>query len=87
MDKKSVVLEIPEEILERGERIAAQQQISLSDLVSKLLNEVKIDGRVSDAAYEAARQRQLALMKKGLPLTNNGVIDWKREDLYRYSSD
>jgi len=88
METRSVLLEIPEEILERGEKVAAEQHITLSELVSRLLGDVRIENRLDDPEYKLAMERQLALMKKGFPITNNGVIDWKREDLYdRHGSE
>ncbi|MEW5870799.1 MAG: CopG family transcriptional regulator [Chloroflexota bacterium] len=64
MEKQEITLSLPGRLLGEIERLAARRQISVSDLLVEVLEEMVDEGR----GYERARQRQLALMQQGLDL-------------------
>ncbi len=78
MEKQNVTISVPREILKKAKHIAVNRQTSLSRLLAEALEDIV----ERDDAYEKAKARQLASMKKGFNLGTKGKITWKREDLH-----
>jgi len=78
MDRSNVTVSLPEDILREARHLAVDRGVSLSRLLAQLLEEhiETVRGR------RQARDRQLRLLAKGLPLGTNGDIEWKRESLH-----
>ena len=74
--KQNITLAIEKEILRKGKLIAAQNDTSISKMLSDQLKEM-ID---KEEQYQVARRKALHALKKGFHL--GGKITWRREDLY-----
>ena len=74
--KQNITLAIEKEILRKGKLIAAQNDTSISKMLSDKLKLI-ID---KQEQYEAAKRRALHTLKKGFHL--GGIITWRREDLH-----
>ena len=74
--KQNITLAIEKEILRKGKLIAAQNDTSISKMLSDKLKQI-ID---KEEQYEAAKRSALHTLKKGFHL--GGSITWRREDLY-----
>ena len=74
--KQNITLAIEKEILRKGKLIAAQNDTSISKMLSDQLKEM-ID---REEQYQAARRKALHALKKGFHL--GGKITWRREDLH-----
>ena len=74
--KQNITLAIEKEILRKGKLIAAQNDTSISKMLSDKLKQI-ID---KEEQYEAAKRRALHTLKKGFHLGGNKT--WRREDLY-----
>lgn len=74
--KQNITLAIEKEILRKGKLIAAQNDTSISKMLSDQLKEM-ID---KEEQYQASKRRALNALKKGFHL--GGKITWRREDLY-----
>jgi hypothetical protein len=64
MDKQNITLALPKDVLKRVKVIAAEQGISVSVLMERLLQEQL----ARHEGYEQARQRQAASLAKGFDL-------------------
>jgi hypothetical protein len=78
MEKQNVTLALPKELLRKAKRVALDRQLSLSGMMTQLL----LDAVKQAEDYEQARIRSLDRMRKGFELGTQGVIPWRREDLY-----
>jgi hypothetical protein len=74
--KQNITLSIEKELLRKGRLIAAQNDTSISKMLSDQLKEM-ID---KEEQYQAARRKALHALKKGFHL--GGKITWRREDLH-----
>ena len=74
--KQNITLAIEKEILRKAKLIAAQNDTSISKMLSDQLK-VMID---KEEQYQASKRRALHALKKGFHL--GGKITWRREDLY-----
>ncbi|MBW2005849.1 MAG: hypothetical protein JRI72_14855 [Deltaproteobacteria bacterium] len=74
--KQNITLSIEKDIIKKGKIIAAQEDTSISKMLSEQLKQI-ID---REEQYEAAKRSALQTLKKGFRL--GGKITWKREDLY-----
>jgi hypothetical protein len=75
---QNVTLAIPKDILRKAKILAIQKNTSLSGLLTQTL--VEMVSR--EEGYEQARQRNLAMLKKGFDLGTQGNITWRREELH-----
>ena len=78
MEKQNVTLSLPKSLLKKAKVIAASNDKSLSQLLRESLE----DKVMEHSGYKKARERQLALLKKGLKLGTKGKIPTKREELH-----
>ena len=78
MDSQNITLSVPKDILRRVKHIAVDRQTSVSGLMLEMLEDLVRH----DDAYVQARERQLALMKKGFDLGTNGIATWTRDELH-----
>jgi hypothetical protein len=74
--KQNITLAIEKEIIRKGKLIAAQNDTSISKMLSDQLKEI-ID---KEEQYQAAKRKALHTLKKGVHL--GGKITWRRENLY-----
>jgi hypothetical protein len=75
---QNVTLAIPKDILRKAKILAVQKSTSLSGLLTQTLADLVSH----QEAYEQARQRNLALLERGLDLGTQGKITWKRDELH-----
>ncbi|ADI01056.1 MAG TPA: ribbon-helix-helix protein, CopG family [Syntrophothermus lipocalidus] len=78
MDHQNITLSLPKELLRRVKHLAVERDTSVSALLIEALEEAVLAGD----EYDRARDRQLALMEKGLDLGTQGLISWKRDELH-----
>ena len=78
MDRSNVTVSLPDNLLREARHLAVDRGVSLSGLLAQLLEEHLETAR----GRREARDRQLQLLEKGLPLGTNGDIGWKREALH-----
>jgi len=74
--KQNITLSIDKDIIKRGKLIAAQNDTSISKMLSDHLKQI-VD---REEQYETAKRSALHTLKKGFHL--GGKITWRREDLY-----
>ena len=74
--KQNITLAIEKEILRKGKLIAAQNDTSISRMLSDQLKAM-ID---KEEQYQAAKRKALHALKKGFHL--GAKITWRREDLH-----
>jgi len=74
--KQNITLSIEKEIIKKGKLIAAQNDTSISKMLSEQLKQI-VD---KEQQYQAAKQSALHSLKKGFHL--GGKITWRREDLH-----
>ena len=75
---QNVTLAIPKDILRKARILAVQKNTSLSGLLTQTL----VDLVAYQEAYEQSRQRNMALLDRGLDMGTHGKISWKREELH-----
>lgn len=78
LESQNITLALPKEVIRRVKVIAAQRGTSVSRLLIQALESVT----KADAAYERARRRSLALLKRPPNLGTRGKHTWSREDLH-----
>jgi predicted transcriptional regulator len=78
METQNVTLAIPKEVLHRARQIAVERRTSLSAMLSQALSSIVEE----EDRYQMARERQIAMMKRGLDLQTHGKADWTRDSLH-----
>lgn len=78
METQTITLTLPVEALRRAELIAARRHISLSEMVTGLLEGLA----AKTGEYEQARQRHLAILEQGFEMGTQGQIQRTREELH-----
>jgi len=78
MDQQDIRLALPEDVLKRVKRMAAEQRSSISAIMQALLQ----DHLTRHEGCEKARQRQSALPARGLDLGTKGNASWRRSPLH-----
>src|SRR5690349_4250366 len=93
MATHTVTISIPDEVFSTAQRLASEHDVSLSDYLAELV-EKQVTAQYEQATahahhrelrereYAAARDRQLALMERGLDLGTQGKITWTRDSLH-----
>jgi hypothetical protein len=76
--KVNLTVSLPAKLLREARLLAAARGMSLSDFLALLLGEQM----AAEPCYRAARDRQLRLLREGLPLGTGGAIGWRREELH-----
>lgn len=77
-ERRNITLSIPKTLLKKAKIMAAQKNISLSELLREAL-EKKVR---EDTGYQRARDRQLKLLEKGWDLGTKGEIAVTRDELH-----
>ena len=73
------MLSLPRALIERAERLAADEETSVSALMAQALARL-VDDR---AHFSSARRRSLAAMKHGASLGTHDVVPcWTRDELH-----
>lgn len=75
---QNVTLSIPKDVLRKAKILAVQKNTSLSGLLTQTLTEIV--SRQDN--YDQARQRNLAILRKGFDMGTQGEASWKREELH-----
>lgn len=78
MRRQNVTLSLPPELLMAARHLAVERGISLSRLLALQL-EMLVR---RDSAYDQARERAIARMKRGLPMGVGESPNWTREELH-----
>ncbi|TAL24665.1 MAG: CopG family transcriptional regulator [Nitrospirae bacterium] len=78
MERQNVTLSLPKALLKKAKTLAVMSERSLSDLLRETLEE-KVR---HETGYKKAKERQIALMKKGFDLGTKGKICVSREELH-----
>ena len=78
MDKQNVTLSLPRSLLRKAEKIAMDQDRSLSELMVELL----IEFVEREEQYARAKRKHLALLAQDTDLGTNGTTRWTRADLH-----
>ena len=74
--KQNITLSIDKELLKKGKLIAAQNDTSISKMLSEHLKRIV----ENEDRYQAAKRSARNFLKKGLHL--GGRISWTREELH-----
>lgn len=78
MERQNVTLSLPKALLKKAKTLAVMKDRSLSELLRETLEErVKME-----TGFQAAKERQLLLMKKGFDLGTKGKLTISREELH-----
>lgn len=78
MGTQNITLAIPRELLYEAKGAAAARRQSMSGWIKSLIE----DAVDKEKAYEAARSRQLAIMREGLAIGIGDEIPWTRDELH-----
>lgn len=78
MDQQNVTVSLPAELLREVRHMAVDRGVSLSRFIALLLEE-EVEER---QRYRSAGERQVRLLREGLPLGTGGRITWNRADLH-----
>ncbi len=78
MAQQNVTVSLPVYLLREIRHMAVDQGVSLSRFIALLL-EQEVEGRIR---YQAAKERQIMLMREGLPLGTYGTTTWDRSELH-----
>ena len=79
MDKQDITLSLPRSLLRKAEKIAMEQNRSLSELMAELLTELV----EREDQYASAERKHLAQLAQDTDLGTNGSISWTRADLHK----
>ena len=78
MDKQNVTLSLPLSVLRKVEKIAKDQNRSLSELVAELLSELV----EREEQYAGEKRQHLGQLAQDPNLGTSGSISWTRADLH-----
>jgi hypothetical protein len=78
MSNQNITLSLPEEDLREARVLAARRGTSVSQLLAEILRELV----EQETGYASARQRSLALMRKGMDFGTEGHIGWNRDSVH-----
>ena len=78
METQNITLAIPKDVLRKAKVMAAKQDVSLSALLTRALQEIV----ARDEGYEQARRRHLQFLEQAADLGTHGRASWKREALH-----
>ena len=78
MASRNVTLALPEELLRRLKILAAQQDTSISALLTATLSELADQ----EEGYAEARDAMIRDMERGYDLGTRGQITWTRDSLH-----
>lgn len=80
MASRNVTLALPEELVRRLKILAAQQDTSISALLTATLSELADQ----EEGYAEARDAMIGDMQRGYDLGTRGQITWTRDSLYEH---
>ena len=78
MNKRNVTLSLPRSVLRKAEKIAKNQNRSLSELVAELLSDLA----EREDQYAKAMREHLALLAQDTDLGTYGSTSWTRAHLH-----
>lgn len=78
MERQNVTLSLPKALLKKAKTLAVMKDSSLSELLRETLEE-KVK---QETGYQRAKDKQIALMRKGFDLGTKGKISIPREELH-----
>jgi hypothetical protein len=77
-EKQNITLAIPKDLLQKAKGIAVSRRKSISGLLIEMIQDLVR----SEEEYARARDRQLALLERGLDLGTGGRATWTRDELH-----
>ena len=78
MQSQNVTLSLPKDVLRRAKLIAVERQVSLSRLLTRLIEDLVR----SEQRYDRSRRHHLAILERGYDLGTGGRVRVKREELH-----
>ena len=78
MNTQNITLANPKDVLHKARQIAVERQTSLSSMVTQVI----LDLVEHEDAYQAACDRQLTYLGRGMNLGTQGAVTWTREALH-----
>ena len=78
MARQNVTVSLPADLVREARHLAVDRGVSLSKFLALLLEEQVEATR----QYRQARDRQLELLDRGLPLGTRGEAGWSRDELH-----
>ncbi len=78
MKTQNVTLSLPKEMLRQAKPIAVQQQVSLSRLLTRLIEDLVR----SEQRYDRSRRHHMAILEEGYDLGTGGQVRASREELH-----
>jgi hypothetical protein len=78
MAQQNVTISLSADLVREARHLAVDRGVSLSKFLALLLEE-QVEGA---RQYRQARDRQLELLKRGLPLGTRGQTTWTRDTLH-----
>jgi len=78
MEKRNLTLSLPYPLVRKAKEMAVREDRSLNDYVREAIEEKN----ARSSGYAKARERQLALLDKGLELGTKGGIPAARNELH-----
>ena len=80
--RQNITLALSKDLLQKAKRIAVKLRKSISGLLTEMFEDLVS----SEEEYCQARNRQLALLERGLDLGTGGQESWTRDELHERSS-
>jgi hypothetical protein len=80
METQRVTVRLPKDLVQQARRLAAQRGVSLSAMLAKIIEDEV--GYEQSSEYAAARDRQLAILERGLDSGTHGNMTWTRDELH-----
>ncbi len=78
MRTQNVTLSLPKEMLQQAKLIAVQRQVSLSRLLTRLIEDLV----KSDRSYDRSRRHHMAILEGGYDLGTCGRVRTSRDELH-----
>ncbi len=78
MERHNVTVSLPHEILKQARHLAVERGTSLSGLLASCLEELVRN----EPAYQQAKRRAVARMRKGVPMGVGERPTWTRDELH-----
>ncbi len=78
METQNVTLSLPKDILRQAKLVAVQRQVSLSRLLTHLIEDLVS----SEQRYERSRRRHMAILEQGYDLGTRGRVRTSRDELH-----
>ena len=78
METQNITLALSKDVLHRARKLALERRTSLSALLAQMVTDLV----EQEDRYNAACERQLALLAQGLDFGTQGEASWTRDELH-----